>query len=204
MLPSKRIFEIFDPRRGEDFVVQIRYGKKLSMLECEFLTIRFYPGHRQKDEPDLPSLSLDHLNNFIRLSMQALGGKGFFAVTPVTKEVQRDGTIDLNQMDELCGSAIGYFELKDEVIRHHMALRKRLATYAEWVIGSCEKTFEKPLEPKWYQHTTFWNIDLFFNQVDNVNCMSFFNGETGESIFYTRIYPGIDELLAPLQSLVDK
>lgn len=167
----------------------------------QLLMVSFYPELVSEKPATPPSLSLKDLNILMRISMQTLGGTGFFVISPLTKEVEQCQHIDLNKMDNVHGSGIGYFDINNLAIENHFDLRRRFSSYAEWVIGSCEKPFVKPGTSKWYQPVTLLDTDFLFTQIDNIKCLSVFYGETGELIFYTRIFDSIDEYLIPLQSI---
>lgn len=198
-LPAERDFRIFDPRRGEDYILETSARKKLSLLKKEFLVVSFYPGRLLKKMDFPPSLSLDKLDNLVRASMERVGKLGFFTISPVTTEVKLSHIANLPEVNALLGSAIGYFKIDGPSIVRHFDLRRRLASYAEWAIGSCEEYFVRPKEPRWFQHAVYWDTSLLAMQIENVGCLSTFYGETGEHIFLTRIYTGIDDWLEPLR-----
>jgi hypothetical protein len=202
-LPKQPFFKIFDPRKGQDFRYRTMKGETLSLLEHEFLVISYYPGRI----PQAPlSLDVEEFKNLIETSMVRLGKIGFFALSPLTKEVKTSQQINLNQMDEKDGTAIGYFNLEMLEIRRHMEVRRRLVTYEEWMIGSCNEPFVKPLlehttPKKWYRglfpRGLTWDFESLLSQIENIRCLSLFT-ETGELDFFCRIYVGIDDLIDPL------
>jgi hypothetical protein len=203
-LPFKPSFKIFDPRKGEDYEVETSDGKKLSTLQNGLLVVSFYPGRISEKMTMSPGLSLSDFNHLIKVSIQELGKIGFFTISPLTEEVKQSQEIDRKQLDEMLGSVLGYFDIDVSTIEKHFNLRCRLATYAEWVIGSCERPFIKPKKPKWYHLAVYWDTAFLFTQIENIRCLSSFYGETGELVFFTRIYMGIDELLEPLHRLTKK
>ncbi|MGI8784555.1 MAG: hypothetical protein ACR2L2_12995 [Acidobacteriota bacterium] len=203
MTPAKKgSLNVFDPRKGEDYLVEVAGGTTISTLANHLLVVTFYPELPSQKVTVPLSLSFRDLNAFVTVSMQRLGKLGVFTIAPLTRETRQSEVAAVDQVSVLLGSAIGYFDLDGGSIERHLQLRQRLASYAEWVIGSCDTTFVEPKEPKWYQRAIFWDSQLLFTQIANVQCLSVFYGETGDLLFFTRLYEGIDKWLKPLLAKV--
>lgn len=197
-LPKEPYLKIYDPRRGEDYEIETLGKERITTLEHQFLVIDYFPGRLPVTTPD--PLQFTKFNKLIKASLLENGKIGFFAISPSTKEVRGSQLIHSQQYDEMSNTLVGYFDLSLSMINSHFDLRHERASYSEWVIGSCKTPFNRPAkEPRWYQEAIFWNIDFLFTQVENIGSLSVFFGETGELLFFTRLFDGIDGFLEDLK-----
>ncbi len=124
----------------------------------------------------------------------------YFTFSPLTKKIQQAKAIDLNSVDNLCGSILGYFDIDILIIDQTIEKHGSLVSYEEWVIGSCRDKFERPGKKiHWYNKVILWNIDYLLLQAKKVTFLFYYNGEMDMSIILTRIFDGLDEALLKLR-----
>ncbi|HEY0156596.1 MAG TPA: hypothetical protein VGF28_04825 [Thermoanaerobaculia bacterium] len=114
------------------------------------------------------------------------GGTPFFAVAPVTAAVRAAPAVISRVTDELLDSVIGYLPAADvSLLGAHLAERRRIASYEEWVVGSCTAPFDRPPAAGFFSVPRIWNTDTFCEQIDRLRCLAVYFGETGEAILWT-------------------
>lgn len=187
-LPKEPNFKVYDPRRGEEWQQTLVDGRLLSMRDQGFVIVDYWPGRRNR------LFELEDFEEFICASIAATGALGFISVAPFTKELRRRDLASMVKWNEAHGSAIGYYALDIESIRRHVALL-RLASYEDWVIGSCNVRFDDIPERGVLRPVVDWNIEFLFTQVGNIGSATLYSSETGIIRVYSRVYPSLDEQL---------
>jgi hypothetical protein len=191
---SKYMLKIYDPRKGEDLRIDLGGGKTFSTLRNGFLGI---------DIPKLHNLAAlghsDDVDVFIRAALLKQAGMGFFSFTPLTKKVKNSGVIDLNNVDNLSDSILGYFGIDVSSIEQAIETHRKVISYEEWVIGSCREMFEKPIKrTRWYKKVIVWDINYILLQAEKINCLYYYNGEMDMCTILTQMFEGLDDLLLKL------
>jgi len=194
------IFKIYDSRNGDDFTMDLGDGKTFSSLENGFLAIDI-PRTRNLVGVNNTLNRFHDIDLLIKTALLKQGGFGYFAFAPLTKKVQQSKVIDLNSVDNLSGSILGYFDIDISIIDQTIEKHRSIISYEEWVIGSCRDRFEKPVKKThWYNKVIHWNIDYLLLQAERVNFLFYYNGEMDMSIILTRIFDGLDEALSKLKN----
>jgi len=190
-LPKEPNFKVYDPRRGEEWKQTLVGGQLLSMRDQGFVIVDYWPGRRKR------LFELQDFEDLIASSMASTAALGFISVAPLTKELKERDLMSAVQWTQTRFSAIGYFAVDSENIRRHLALL-RLASYEDWVIGSCNVRFDDIPKRGVLRPVVDWNIEFLFTQVGNIGSATLYSSETGGIRVYTRVYPSLDEQLQRL------
>lgn len=162
------------------------------------LAVDFYEG-REKSAP----FKVESFNEGLASAMQRVGRMGFYSLWPLRNEIRNQPIISQSLAAIAGDSAIGYFDLTEDLIHQHLTLRGA-AEYEEWVIGTCMERFRPPEgKARWYLpwailKNRIWTIDHLFGQIENMCCLSACFAETGMLEMYTVLYPDIDTWLSSL------
>lgn len=122
-------------------------------------------------------------------------GTPFFAIAPVTAEVRASDEIMSHVSDVLLDSALGYLGRSPSEVEAHLAVRRRISSYEEWVVGCCTEQFVKPTEAKWFQKAIVWDTEVFCSQFHRISTIAVYYGETGEATLWTPSFPELTEIL---------
>lgn len=190
-LPRDPNFKVYDPHRGEEWNQRLVDGGVLSMRHYGFLVIDYWPGRRKR------LFEIEDFEDLIATALPATGELGFMSVAPLTPELRQRDVMGTMEWKESCSSAIGYFPLNNESLSRHVGAL-RLATYEDFVIGSCHAKFGDIPKRGKLRPVIDWNIEFLFTQVSNIGTATLYSSETGIIRIYTRIYPGLDEQLRTL------
>jgi hypothetical protein len=156
-----------------------------------FLFINAYPGRSF-------SKSYESLVENFRLIEEAgrrcieRSAHGIVVVNPITKRFKSRVMPHLDFVDERVDSCLGYFEAKARS-EAQLVLRRDNCSYEEWGVGGIRERLVK-LAGK---HTV-WQFETLLDQASHLDCLSWLVGETRELFFLTRLWDGIDDLLARL------
>lgn len=192
-LPKDPSYKVYDPRRGEEWLQPLVDGQCLSLLNHGFAVVEYWPGRSQR------LFELEDFEELICTSIHATGALGFISVAPFTGDLEQRLPTAV-EWNEASDSAIGYFPHEMDSIRRHVALL-RLATYEDWVVGSCNAEFAGIPKRGVWRPVVDWNVEFLFTQVENITSASLYSSETGIVRVYTRVYSGFDEQLSRLATL---
>jgi hypothetical protein len=152
--------------------------------------VRYEPTGRNDDLAT--SRVFDEL---VARAVVSAGGTPFFAIAPLTHEVRANPAIVSRVSDVLLESGLGYLRAEREDVDAHIAHRRRCASYEEWLVGSCSAPFVKRPETRWFEKAVFWNSDVLCSQLERINCLAVYYGETGEALLWTAPFSGLEELI---------
>lgn len=197
---GKYEIDIYDPRRGENWEYKLFDNSLFSSLENDLLVIEImqsgidYTASNVKIMIDRGHPDVPYGDIFTKNVLRKLGGKGFACLSSIPRAVSRSNHVDLNDVDLMSGSMVGYFELNSNTIQYQIDCRRKFASIEEWGIGCCRSKFESK-DKTLREHKVSWNLDYILSQPNNINCISYFIGEWDWTIIITEIFDGIDELL---------
>lgn len=199
MLPKKPYIRVFDPRKQQDYAWSLNKKQKVSTLKNNLFVVEYYPG---REKTSLSSVLIqEKLTNLTKVSLLKVGAIGFFAVSPLTDVLKRSKHFNLRNASQTTNSVISYFNLNSENIESNFLIRDQLVSYEEWAIGSCYSKFNLPVEKsRCLDKIVSWDINFLLSQVGKIGCLSYFSGETGQTILFIKIYPEIDNFIEPLTS----
>ncbi len=191
------VFRVSDPQKNEDYHIKFYRKGSFSTLEHGYFTLYCNPGPA-KGAPTPPVLGVAELNQFIKASMMNVGDLGFFSIPFRTRRVKESEELDLNQVEEKDISLVGYFALSEPNIERCLEIRRSLVSYEDWIIGSCTRKFDAPQQETGWNPNASWSLGHFVTHTETLRCLSIFFGDTGEFLFITKVFDGIDKLVKPL------
>ncbi len=188
---------LYDPRKGQDFVIESESIPPFSTLKADFFTIIATVNWNDPDTKT-PRDEVNLLRNCMCTPMLRHGGQVFFSSSYSTHITKKTDIVEFNHADEVNGSRLGYLDLNAGNIKRTERHRVELQTYEDWIVGSCKQPFTKPdiLTPEWT-----WNLGTLLEQPDKINTLYYLSGETYRHIFLIRPWPGLDEWLEPIMKV---
>jgi hypothetical protein len=139
----------------------------------------------------------------MKVSVISFGGVGFTTVSPITKETDQYSKDYADSRNIINNSFIQYFSPSESAVLEYLDVRRRCASFSEWVIGCCKTPLTPPSisEGFWRQEYSVehWDVEFLLKQHEKINSFSMFDGETGEVVLLSRLFRGIDEHLSRIK-----
>ena len=197
MPQQELIVRKYDPRQGEDFQLHLPDKTTFSSKEERWFVLDIFPKRKFLSLRQHP-YDRTAFQVLLATSLARTGRLGFFSCSPMTSKVRGVLPNRFNDVHELQGSLLGYFELETK-LQEVYELYNRHSSYEEWVIGSCEDRFQMPERlSRWYQRAMLWDLYHLLIQARNIGSLFYFNCETNEAIFLTHMFDGIDSCIDAL------
>lgn len=195
IIQHRDALDIYDPRKGEEKRIDMYNKQIFSSLNSNFLVIEAY-RKMILFESRINEFKFKDIDPIMKRSIVIQDGLGFFSFAPFAEKARKSGIIELNNVDHMNNSILGYFEVSeslDQIIEKH----RNILSYEEWIIGSCVNKFKKSAHQDELAGA-FWNIDFLLMQADNINCLYYYNSDMNFIIFMTRLFKELDEELSVL------
>jgi len=184
--------EIYDPRRGEDFVLKNRRLKKsFSSLHHGLLVV---------DSQGQSLLSKEV--TVLKESIPKTSALGFFIVVlwvPGAKKLKASIQQEFGETFECANSLCGYFDAQSvDNVELLLDLRDTFGgnKSGEWGFGGCLTKFSAPKRISLFRGE-LWDFEHVLYDADRLGCLLFL-GER-YTTFVTRIFDGMDAALSQLR-----
>jgi len=186
-------FHRYDSRLGQDYSIVNYYSKRtFSSLEHGFLVLDFVGPMDWKSRASL-----------LQRCLEATSKRLFFMVDPWEPTAGQLGKAlvrEFSTIGEFEQSLCGYTTINIATIVRLFDLRTEFGgdNSGQWCIGGCLADFAPPVRLS-MTRGQLWDSALVLDQAEKVGCMLSL-GEMQQSLFITRHFDGLDNLL--LESLV--
>lgn len=189
---------IYDPRRGDDYRYPIGGGVWFSSLALDLLVVEFWFGWELRGEAyyEISKRLSGPWEQLLTEATAKTSSLLFFGIEHLTKNVMSASLPDIENAVQYARSVVGYEEVTAENVHNLLSVRDLYQTYEEWTIGGCSGRFDLPGKAKWYKGPEFLNFEFLLRNVDRIGCLLFRSGDAGVDVFVTRLFEGIDKLVA--------